>query len=152
MKNANSEIINIMERERRFEIMAAGPAQSLVAMTERLLEYGIDLKISRQPHPAALMLRARDTAKGELFNFGEALVTEAEVKVAGHTGCMLILGSDRMHALAGAICDAALESGHPLSPDILETLSVLSQIQQEQVAAEWAKVAPTLVNFDEMEG
>jgi alpha-D-ribose 1-methylphosphonate 5-triphosphate synthase subunit PhnG len=140
-----------MDREKRFEIMAAGPSEPLVVMADRLLDSGVELEITRQPHPAIMMIRARETAKGEIFNFGEALVTEAEVQLQGGTGYMLVLGSDRMHALAGAICDAALEASHPLSPDILETLTLLSQLQQEKDAAEWAAIAATKVNFDEME-
>lgn len=147
-----------MEREEWFEIMAQGPREPLVALVDRLLEEedrGEEgegrLEIIKEPKAAVLMVRARDTARGEIFNFGEALVTEAEVRFYGQTGYMLILGDDQMHALAGAICDAALEAGHPGRPAILETLSTMQRFQQERVAAEWARVAPTTVAFDEME-
>jgi alpha-D-ribose 1-methylphosphonate 5-triphosphate synthase subunit PhnG len=140
-----------MERERRFEIMAGGPAGPLVAMADRLLEQDNLIEVIREPKPAVMMLRSRDTAKGQVFNLGEAVVTEAEVRYCGQTGYMLILGDNQLHALAGAVCDAALEAKHPLAPEILETLTLLNQLQQEQEAAEWAKVAPTAVNFDEME-
>ncbi len=146
-----------MEREEWFEIMAQGPREPLIALVDRLLEEegGEEgegqLEIVKEPKAAVLMVRARDTAHGELFNFGEALVTEAEVRFYGQTGYMLILGDDQMHALAGAICDAALEAEHRGRPAILETLMMMQRYQQEQVAAEWARVAPTVVAFDEME-
>lgn len=146
-----------MEREEWFEIMAQGPREPLVTLVDRLLEKdgGEEgegrLEIIKEPKAAVLMVRARDTAHGEVFNFGEALVTEAEVRFYGQTGYMLILGDDQMHALAGAICDAALEAGHPDSHAILETLMIMQRSQQKQVAAEWARVAPTTVAFDEME-
>ncbi len=146
-----------MEREEWFEIMAQGPREPLVALVDRLLEQeGSEegegqLEIMKEPKAAVLMVRARDTARGEIFNFGEVLVTEAEVRFYGQTGYMLILGDDQMHALAGAICDAALEAGHPDRPAILETLTTMQRYQQEQVAAEWSRVAPTVVAFDEME-
>ncbi len=146
-----------MEREEWFEIMAQGPREPLVALVDRLLEQegGEEgkgqLEIIKEPKAVVLMMRARDTAHGEVFNFGEALVTEAEVRFYGQTGYMLILGDDQMHALAGAICDAALEAKHPERSAILETLLAMQRYQQEQVAAEWARVAPTTVAFDEME-
>ncbi len=146
-----------MEREEWFEIMAQGPREPLVALVDRLLEEEGDekgegrLEIIKEPKAAVLMVRARDTAQGEIFNFGEALVTEAEVRFYGQTGYMLILGDDQMHALAGAICDAALEAGHRGRGAILETLAAMQRFQREQVAAEWARVAPTTVAFDEME-
>lgn len=146
-----------MAREEWFEIMAQGPREPLVALVDRLLEQeggeegDGQLEILKEPKAAVLMVRARDTARGEIFNFGEALVTEAEVRFYGQTGYMLILGDDQMHALAGAICDAALEAGHPDRPAILETLTTMQRYQQEQVAAEWSRVAPTTVTFDEME-
>ncbi len=140
-----------MERDKRFEIMAGGPAAPLVAMADRLLEQDNLIEIIREPKPAVMMLRARETAKGTVFNFGEAVVTEAEVRYCGQTGYMLILGDNQLHALAGAVCDAALEANHPLSPDILETLAVLTHFQQAEARADWARIAPTAVNFDEME-
>ena len=146
-----------MEREEWFEIMAQGPREPLVALVDSLLEReggedgGGQLEIVKDPKAAVLMVRARDTAHGELFNFGEALVTEAEVRFYGQTGYMLILGDDQMHALAGAICDAALEAGHPDRPAILKTLTTMRRYQQEQATAEWARVAPTTVAYDEME-
>ncbi|GAC1448420.1 MAG: hypothetical protein PVS3B1_26490 [Ktedonobacteraceae bacterium] len=148
-----------MERERCFEIMAQGPREPLVALADRLLIADGEsngsgegnLEIIKEPKAAVLMVRARDTAQGEIFNFGEALVTEAEVRFSGETGYMLVLGDDQMHALAGAICDAALQAGHRASPDILETLTMMQRLQQEKSAAEWASVAPTTVAFDEME-
>jgi alpha-D-ribose 1-methylphosphonate 5-triphosphate synthase subunit PhnG len=107
--------------------------------------------VVKEPKAAIMMLRSRDTAQGQVFNLGEAVVTEAEVHYCGQTGYLLILGDNQLHALAGAVCDAALEANHPFAPDILETLTLLNHLQQEQEAAEWAKVAPTAVNFDEME-
>jgi len=146
-----------MERERWFEIMALGPREPLVAIADSLLEVESsegnagNLEIIKEPKAAVLMVRARDTAQGEIFNFGEALVTEAEVRFYGQAGYMLILGDDQTHALAGAICDAALQARHPNSESILETLTIMQRFQQEQADAEWARVAPTTVNFDEME-
>jgi alpha-D-ribose 1-methylphosphonate 5-triphosphate synthase subunit PhnG len=140
-----------MERDKRFEIMAGGPAAPLIAMADRLLETNNLVEITREPKPAVMMLRARETAQGTVFNFGEAVVTEAEVRYCGQTGYMLILGDNQLHALAGAVCDAALEAKHTLSPDILETLAVLTHFQQAEAEADWARVAPTAVNFDEME-
>jgi alpha-D-ribose 1-methylphosphonate 5-triphosphate synthase subunit PhnG len=140
-----------MEREQRFEIMAAGPAEPLIAMADRLLEQNNSIEIIKEPRPAVMMLRARDTAQGQIFNLGEAIVTEAQVNYCGETGYLLVMGDNQLHALAGAMCDAAVEGNHPLSGDVLETLVLLTHLQKEQAAAEWNRIAPTAVNFDEME-
>jgi alpha-D-ribose 1-methylphosphonate 5-triphosphate synthase subunit PhnG len=57
------------------------------------------------------MVPARDTARGTVHHLGEALVSEARVRLADTEGYGACLGPDLQRALAAAIVDAAIRSG-----------------------------------------
>lgn len=78
------------------------------------------------------------------------LVTEALVAIDGQQGYAMVQGMDREHALAGAICDAAVEAGHAASPRILAALHDANERAEQGYRADWATVAGTRVTFDEM--
>jgi len=56
----------------------------------------------------------------------------------------------REHALAGAICDAAVEADHAESARILATLRNANERAEQGHREAWAAVAGTRVSFDEM--
>jgi alpha-D-ribose 1-methylphosphonate 5-triphosphate synthase subunit PhnG len=84
------------------------------------------------------------------FNFTEVTVSEAEVSAGGQRGYAMVLGRRPEKALAGAILDAAIECGHPAAARIEATLRVALAAEELRMEDEWARVAPTRVNFEEM--
>jgi alpha-D-ribose 1-methylphosphonate 5-triphosphate synthase subunit PhnG len=143
-----------MDRNRRFEILAAaqGDPEPLLALAEEvLLATGDARAVVTPPRVGMLMLRLREPVEGEAFNAGEVLVTEAQVALGGHQGYAMRLGRQPEVALAAAVLDAAVEAGHDLAPRILERLAALDRAERERQAAEWRRVAPTRVAFDEMQ-
>jgi alpha-D-ribose 1-methylphosphonate 5-triphosphate synthase subunit PhnG len=138
-----------LERERRFEAIALARPGELASLADTVLS-GVTLEILRGPQVGMLMLRALDSVDGIRFNVGEVLVTEALVAIGPHKGYAMIQGTDREHALAGAILDAAVESDHPQTARILTMLHMLEDRSRDERKAAWTRVAPTRVVFDEM--
>lgn len=138
-----------MDRERRFEAIALAQPADLVPLAEVVLA-DVSVRVLRGPQVGTVMLRATESVDGLVFNVGEVLVTEAFVAIGAHQGYAMVQGMERELALAGAICDAAVEAGHAASPRILAALTVAEERTAAHARAEWAKVAATRVVFDEM--
>jgi alpha-D-ribose 1-methylphosphonate 5-triphosphate synthase subunit PhnG len=119
-----------MDRLARFEALTSIPEPAAVGLAELVLD------------------RAADGARGELFNLGEVLVTEARVSVDGHEGWGMVLGRAPDHALSVAVVDASLEAGHPRRVEIEQQLLTLAEEAARVSAEEWQRVAPTRVQFD----
>lgn len=138
-----------MDREQRFEAIAVATVEMLTPLADAILA-DTTVRIIRGPVVGMVMLQARESVEGIRFNVGEVLVTEALVAVAGHQGYAMVQGMAREHALAGAICDAAVEADHADTPRILAVLRDANERAEHEHRAEWAAVAGTRVSFDEM--
>lgn len=138
-----------MDREQRFEAIAAATAEMLAPLADAILT-DTTVRIIRGPTVGMVMLQARESVEGIRFNVGEVLVTEALVTIDGQQGYAMVQGMAREHALAGAICDAAVEAGHAESARILAALRDADARAEQEHRAQWAAVAGTRVSFDEM--
>jgi alpha-D-ribose 1-methylphosphonate 5-triphosphate synthase subunit PhnG len=138
-----------VERNRRFEILAEGEAERLVALAEAVLATA-EVAVVVPPRVGTLMLRLREPVAGEIFNAGEALVTEARVALGTHEGYAMRLGRDPEATLAAAVLDVAVEAGHRLATEIGVLLADLDAAASARETAAWREVAPTRVVFDEM--
>jgi len=129
--------------------LTAISAASATGLAERILDGSLgDVAVIIPPTVGMIMARAQDGAKGELFNFGEVLVTEARVSIGGHEGWGMVMGRAPDHALSVAVVDAGIEAGHPERAAIERELADLAAAQAERAAEEWLRVAPTRVQFD----
>ncbi len=138
-----------MNREERFEAIALTRAADIAPLADAVLA-DTAVTILRGPTVGMVMVQARESVEGLRFNVGEALVTEALVAIGPHQGYAMVQGMEREIALAGAICDAAVEGGHPATPHILALLIAANERIAAAHRADWAKVAGTRVAFDEM--
>ena len=138
-----------MERERRFEAIGTASATLLTPLADAVLA-DTAVRVIRGPTVGMVMMQARESVEGIRFNLGEVLVTEALVAIGAHQGYAMVRGMEREWALAGAICDAAVEARHAMEPRILDALAQAEQDARLRQRAEWAKVAGTRVAFDEM--
>src|SRR4029079_9114262 len=100
------------------------------------------------PTVGMVMARAIDGRQGETVNVGGVLVTEARVSIDGHEGWGMVLGRAPDHAMSVAVVDASIEAGHPERAGIERELPALVAAAPATVAQEWAKGAPTRVQFD----
>ena len=138
-----------MNRTQRCELLATIPEPDAVQLAEGLTDGSLgDVQIITPPTVGMIMARTRDGAKGEVFNLGEVLVTEARVSIAGHEGWGMVMGSSLDRALAVAIVDAALEADHPSRTAIEGKLVELAAEAEAASLIEWVRIAPTRVQFD----
>ncbi len=71
----------------------------------------VEMTEMRPAETGLVMLRGRIGGDGAAFNFGEAPVTRAAVRLAtGEIGFSYILGRDQEKAQAAALCDALWQS------------------------------------------
>lgn len=97
------------------------------------------------------MVQVRETAQGTLFYLGEALMTSCRVRVGGHVGRGMILGSDSRRAYELAVADAVLsaEDGPWAAAWDQALREELARIDAREAAAA-ARVACTKVDFSTM--
>jgi alpha-D-ribose 1-methylphosphonate 5-triphosphate synthase subunit PhnG len=138
-----------VNREQRFEAIAVAQASDLTPLADAVLA-DTEVAVIRGPTAGMVMLQARESVEGSRFNLGEVLVTEALVAIGAHQGYALVQGMAHELALAGAICDAAVEAAHPVSARILDVLHAAEVRAGAAGRAAWARVAGTRVAFDEM--
>lgn len=138
-----------MNREQRVEALAAIPAEAAIRLAERLLDGSIgSVAVITPPTVGMVMARIADGARGEVFNLGDVLVTEARVSIGAAEGWGMALGRAPDHALSIAVVDAALEAGHPDGASVERELAALAADAALVSAQEWRQVATTRVQFD----
>jgi len=138
-----------LEREKRLEAISLADTETLVGLADQVLE-SLEVTVSRGPTIGLLMgpgrgalgatavqLRRGDSLRSRSCRPGPARVRDGE-------------GRQPEKALAGAILDAAMETGHPHSAVIDGELRQAIDREQQRKQAAWARVAPTAVRFDEM--
>lgn len=138
-----------MNRDKRFELIARADSERICEVAERIL-VDTTVEVIKKPSSGMIMMRFRDTAEKCVFNLGEVLVTEAEVKINEELGYAMVMGTDPEAALAGAILDAAVGSGHPLAPEIIDLLGREEVRRKEELQKTWSGVATTKVDFEVM--
>lgn len=138
-----------MDRETRLEAIAVAPAAGLVELADAVLE-DLAVEVSRGPSVGLLMVRAEEPSEHLVFNFTEATVSESEVIANGKRGYAMVMGRDPARALAGAILDVALETGHRLGTRIEQFLVRAIEAEGERITRELLLVGPTRVRFEEL--
>ena len=138
-----------LEREKRLEAISLADTEVLVGLADQVLE-SLDVTVSRGPTIGLLMVRVEEPSERLPFNFAEVTVSEAEVVALGQRGYAMVMGRQPEKALAGAILDAAMETGHPHAAVIDGELRQAIDREEQRKQAAWARVAPTAVRFDEM--
>ncbi len=139
----------MMTRDERFEAIAVAEPSRLVAIADRVLATR-EVAVLRPPAAASVMMRAIESAEGTTFNLGEVSVCEAEVQIGDVRGYAMVMGFDAAHALAGAIVDAAAEAMLFEAAEIERLLTDAHDARGRREDEEWAALAATRVEFDEI--
>ena len=110
-----------------------------------------EVTVVDEPREELVMVQVRETAQGTLFYLGEALMTSCRVRVGGHVGRGMILGSDSRRAYELAVADAVLsaEDGPWAAAWDQALREELARIDAREAAAA-ARVACTKVDFSTM--
>lgn len=112
-------------------ILTHAPAENVKTFVEDIIPHlgDIEVLINRT---GLVMLPYTDTSTGTRFHLGEALVSEAHVRISGGTeGYAVCVGRDLQQALAVALLDAALTAG-------IMTDSIFTFIADQEVAQQAA--------------
>lgn len=139
------------DRSERFERIAACDADVLESLADRVLADDPEFRVLQEPRPQLVMQRVREPVEHRPFNLGEVVVTPAEISLDGTRGFAMVPGKNERGALSGAVVDAAVAAGHPLSAEVAEELAAAQAEREAERQREWAESRHTTVSFEAME-
>jgi alpha-D-ribose 1-methylphosphonate 5-triphosphate synthase subunit PhnG len=96
-----------MTRKRRTKILVNAPDQLAKGLAEEV-RASCETFVLEEPNEGLVMIKMKECAQGAQFYIGEALVTEAKVKIGKHIGLGILRGHNQSKALDMATIDAAL--------------------------------------------
>ena len=136
-----------VERQERMSILAKAPADELIRLW-KTLEVDPGCEMLRGPETGLVALRGRIGGGGAPFNFGEATMTRATVRMeTGAIGHALLLGRDHGKAKLAAVIDA-LATDAAMKEEIEATIiEPLKQLASETDQTRTKKTQATRVNF-----
>ena len=139
-----------LDRAQRCGLLAEAESDELLVLADTCLAGGAEVRVLVAPEVGCVSTQVREPVAGERFLLGDVLACRAEVELAGHRGWAMRLGDDRAAVLAAAICDAEVEAGRSRAADVLALCDRVAARLAEADAAEWARLAPTVVEFEEL--
>lgn len=137
--------------ERRCELLASTDRHRLLAVADACLSDEPPPEIVLPPQVGSIVLTVREPVEASRFHLGDVLVTRAEVVHRGERGWAMVMGADEAAALAAAICAAEAQAGGPSGASVDELCAETERLIDQQRAAEWAELTPTIVSFTELE-
>ncbi|GAB3691317.1 hypothetical protein GCM10028857_28550 [Salinarchaeum chitinilyticum] len=139
------------DRSKRFEQIAVCDGDSLERLADQVLSDDPSFRVLQEPRPQLVMQRIREPVEHRPFNLGEVVVTPAEVSLDGTRGFAMVPGKAERSALSGAVVDAAIAAGHPITPEAATALADAERERNAEREREWAESKHTTVTFDTME-
>lgn len=128
-------------------VLASAPASDIARGLAKIAG-DVAVKDLRPAESGLVMLRGRMGGDGAAFNFGEATVTRAAVRLAtGETGFAYVLGRDREKARLAAICDALWQTETHRAAVEQHVVAPARREQQAQRDQARAQTAATRVDF-----
>jgi len=137
-------------REERTALLALARSEELVGLADACLADSVVPRVLRAPEVGCVATQVREPIAGERFLLGDVLAVQAEVELGGARGWSMRLGDDRVAALAAAICDAEVAAGRTHAKDVLDLCGRVAAREAAAEAEEWARLAPTVVEFEEL--
>lgn len=137
--------------EERAELLSLADEHQLVELADACLAAHGDPIVLVAPETGLVMLQVREPVCEERFHLGEVVVTRAEVALAGGHGWSMRMGTDRVAALAAAVCDAIADANTPLAAEVHELCLRTRGTTLAAATAEWAELRPTEVEFEELD-
>ncbi|MDQ3442771.1 MAG: phosphonate C-P lyase system protein PhnG [Chloroflexota bacterium] len=138
-----------MNRTQRCEMLARLSDSELAGVTHMIPVSSLaDRVVVVEPSVGMVMARAIEGAHGEVFNVGEVLVTECQVRIDRREGWGMLMGSRPNAALAVATIDAAIVAGRLDVTTVDARLALLIATHDAAIAASQADLAATRVQFE----
>ena len=142
-----------MKRRRRTQILVDSPHELARSLAQRI-EDGVEVIDVTPAHQGLVMCQVRETARNQRFYLGEALMSEARVRIGNVIGLGAALGDDAQLARDLAVIDAALSQTEPLSvaEEIEDELERAGRELERRRAVEVARTMASRVQFNTMRG
>ncbi len=138
-------------REERAELLALAVHRDVVELADRCLAGAPGTRVVAEPSVGTVPLCVREPVVSERFVVADVLVTRAEVEHRGQRGWAMRIGDDLEATVAAAICDAEAESGEGLAAEVEQLCRATDRRRSVEAEREWAELAPTEVQFEELE-
>jgi len=152
-----------LTREERWALLAAAGAQELIGLADSCLGAAGGFQVVVPPQVGCVSAQVREPILKQRFLLGDVLACSAEVELDGQRGWALRFGDDRAAVLAMAIVDAAAAAwsadgdedgpsadGDGVAGEIGRLCAEVAERLRREEAAEWAELAPTVVEFEEL--
>ena len=139
-----------MDRAQRCGLLAEAEAGELRELADACLADGADVRVLVAPEVGCVSTQVREPVAGERFLIGDILACRAEVELDGHRGWAMRLGDDRAAVLAAAVLDAEAEAGRPMAAAVDTLCHAVARRLADRHDREWAELAPTIVEFEEL--
>ena len=137
-----------MSREERWALLAAADGDELIELADTCLAGAREFTVTAPPRAGCVTAQVRDPVRRERFLLGDVFTCSAEVELDGTRGWAMRLGDDRATVLAMAICAAAADPEQAAAVE--ELCRRVAAREAEREHAEWAELAPTIVEFEEL--
>ena len=139
-----------LNRAQRCGLLAKAETEELHVLADACLADGTDVGVLVAPEVGLVSVQVREPVAEERFLLGDVLTCRAEVELAGHRGWAMRLGDDRVAVLAAAVLDAEVEAGRPHAAQVHRLCQAVAAREAERQDREWAELAPTVVEFEEL--
>lgn len=139
-----------LSREERLALLATASGGELIEFADACLAAAAEFTVIVPPQVGCVSAQVREPILKERFLLGDVLACSAEVELNGVRGWAMRLGDDRAATLAMAILDAAAECDQELADGIERLCARLAERRQRGEAEEWAELAATIVEFEEL--
>lgn len=137
--------------DRRAALLAVADADAVRSVAELCVERLGAPTMVIAPETGIVMLQVREPVVRERFHLGEVVVTRADVELGGHRGWSMRQGTDRVAALAAAICDAAARCDDELAAHVERLCADTARDIDRGAADLVARLEPTVVEFEELD-
>lgn len=141
---------SMMTREDLCSELSMIDAGGLIALADECIATESDLVITRPPTVGSIVTQVREPVAEQRFILADVLACSAEVSLRGHLGWGMRMGSDKRAALAAAICDAEVVSAGRNATRVIDLCREGRRRREAERAAEWTRLAPSIVEFEEI--
>ncbi len=142
----------VFSREKLTELLGAAESSEVISLADRILDPLADgeLTVTRPPQTGSIVTQVREPIAAQRFILGDLLATTAEVAIGPEIGWAMRLDDDRQATLAQAVLDAEILRGGPYADEALALADEVDKRRRDGRAAEWAQLAATIVEFQEI--
>ncbi|NLG56424.1 MAG: phosphonate metabolism protein PhnG [Rhodococcus sp.] len=137
-------------REEVAGLLAGAPEEDLVALADQCLSDGAEFAVLSGPEVGTIAAQVREPIMYDRFFLGDVLACRAEVLLGGTRGWAMRMGDNRVATLAAAVCDAEVTAERAHAAEILKLCSRIERDMELADRDEWAALAPTVVQFEEL--